>query len=110
MIEGRTVLSFAGPARTWSRRSRWGTVRSARWSSGAATRVQANDATAWSGRPDGPDRALAAVRSAGGRAGAAGGEARGAFARGRHEDAADLLATFQGPWAQAFCSRSSTST
>lgn len=103
MIGRRTVLSFAGPARTWVEAFPVGNGRLGAMVHGGGdrARVQVNDATAWSGRPDGPDRALAAVRSAG-----AGPErlaaARAALAEGRHEDAADLLATFQGPWTQAF--------
>lgn len=103
MPNRRTLLSFAGPARTWVEAFPVGNGRLGAMVHGGRdrARVQVNDATAWSGRPDGPDRALAAVRAAG-----AGPErlaaARAALAAGRHDDAADLLAVFQGPWTQAF--------
>lgn len=99
----RTRLSFAGPARTWVEAFPVGNGRLGAMVHGGAerARVQVNDATAWSGRPDDPDRALAAAVAAG-----AGpqrlAEARAALADGRHDDAADLLAVFQGPWTQAF--------
>ncbi|GCE77278.1 glycosyl hydrolase family 95 catalytic domain-containing protein [Cellulomonas biazotea] len=99
----RTVLSSAGPARRWVEAFPVGNGRLGAMLHGGAdrARVQVNDATAWSGRPDGPARALAGVR-----AGGAGPErlaqVRQALADGRHDDAADLLAVFQGGWTQAF--------
>lgn len=99
----RTVLSFDGPARRWVEAFPVGNGRLGAMLHGGAERalVQVNDATAWSGRVDGPARALAAVRAAG-----AGPDrlarAREALAAGRHDEAADLLAVFQGPWTQAF--------
>src|SRR6188508_2393265 len=99
----RTRLSFDGPARRWVEAFPVGNGRLGAMLHGGAdrARVQVNDATAWSGRPDGPARALAGVR-----AGGAGPErlaqVRQALADGRHDDAADLLAVFQGGWTQAF--------
>ncbi|NKY39779.1 glycoside hydrolase N-terminal domain-containing protein, partial [Cellulomonas septica] len=58
MAGRRTLLSFAGPARTWVEAFPVGNGRLGAMVHGGGdrARVQVNDATAWSGRPDAPDR------------------------------------------------------
>lgn len=68
---------------------------------GSRTRYQLNDSTVWSGTPDGPARALDAVRARG-----AGPErlaaVRAALDTGDVRHAEDLLMAFEGPYSQAF--------
>ncbi|MFD7307413.1 glycoside hydrolase N-terminal domain-containing protein [Promicromonospora sp. NPDC059942] len=67
----------------------------------ARGRIGLNDASLWSGTPDGPRRALDAVV-----AGGAGPErlaqVRDAVARHDDEETERLLRTFEGPWSQEF--------
>ncbi|MBD8059837.1 glycoside hydrolase N-terminal domain-containing protein [Cellulomonas sp. JH27-2] len=97
------VLRFAEPARRWEEAFPLGNGRLGAMVHGGveAARVQVNDATAWSGRPDGPATALAELMAAGVGPGTLD-DLRTSLDEGRDGDAVRLAQRFQGPWAQAY--------
>jgi alpha-L-fucosidase 2 len=97
------TLRFATAADRWEEAFPLGNGRIGAMVHGGldAALVQVNDATAWSGDPGGPARALAALRARG-----VGPELladlRDAIADGRDDEARALAQRFQGPYAQAY--------
>ncbi|WP_444662667.1 glycosyl hydrolase family 95 catalytic domain-containing protein [Cellulomonas sp. CW35] len=102
-MSGGDRLRFTGPARRWVEAFPVGNGRLGAMVHGGVrdARVQVNDATAWSGHPDGPARALADLRARGVGPGTLA-RLRDAVADGRHDEAAALLGSLQGPYAQAY--------
>ena len=98
-----TVLVSDAPARRWVEAFPVGNGRlGAMVHGGARTAlVQVNDATAWSGSPEGPARALDEVL-AGGAGPSRLADVRAAIADERWAEAESLLATFRGSYTQAF--------
>lgn len=95
-------LSWAMSAARWEEATPLGNGRiGAMAFGGASGRFQINDATAWSGTPDGPAHALAQVTAAG-----AGperlAEVRAALDSGDVRTAEQLLMAFQGAYSQEF--------
>lgn len=102
MAPGDT-LRFATAAARWEEAFPLGNGRLGAMVHGGldAALVQVNDATAWSGDPAGPARALAALRERGvGPQVLA--DLRAAIADGRDDEAHRLAQRFQGPYAQAY--------
>ncbi|MBP2472010.1 alpha-L-fucosidase 2 [Crossiella equi] len=97
------VLHWPAPAAHWTGAAPVGNGRLGAMVFGgtAAARVQLNDATVWSGTPDGPGTALAAVLDGG-----AGpdrlAEAREVLRAGEYRLAEELLMGFEGPYSQEF--------
>ncbi|MEO3746393.1 glycoside hydrolase N-terminal domain-containing protein [Plantactinospora sp. B5E13] len=101
-MAGTLRLAWRGPAREWVEATPLGNGRiGAMAFGGARARIQVNDATVWSGHPDGPAEALAALV-----AGGAGpdrlAEIRSAMDAGDLRRAEALLMTFEGPYSQEF--------
>ncbi|MBT0992685.1 glycoside hydrolase N-terminal domain-containing protein [Cellulomonas sp. DKR-3] len=97
------TLRFATPAHHWDEAFPLGNGRLGAMVHGGlrGARVQVNDATAWSGDPGGPARALGTLRARG--AGPALlADLRAAVADGRDDEARRLAQRFQGPYAQAY--------
>ncbi|KIF77742.1 hypothetical protein QR77_35735 [Streptomyces sp. 150FB] len=96
-------LRWPGPAETWTEAAPLGNGRLGAMVFGGvgAARFQINDSTVWSGTPEGPARALEAVR-----AGGAGperlAEIRTAVTAGDHRRAESLLMSFEGDYSQEF--------
>ncbi|VXB34028.1 conserved hypothetical protein [Microbacterium sp. 8M] len=95
-------LSWDAPADRWESAVPLGNGRiGAMAFGGPAARYALNDATVWSGTPDGPARALDGVRARG-----AGPErlarVRAALDAGRVREAEELLMAFEGPYSQEF--------
>lgn len=95
-------LSWESPADRWEAATPLGNGRiGAMAFGGASARYSLNDATVWSGTPDGPARALHDVLAQG-----AGPErladVRRALDAGRVRDAEELLMAFEGPYSQEF--------
>ncbi|WP_311257621.1 glycosyl hydrolase family 95 catalytic domain-containing protein [Microbacterium sp. WCS2018Hpa-9] len=95
-------LTWDAPATQWEEATPLGNGRIGAMSFGGSDgRYQLNDATVWSGTPDGPAQALAKVR-----AGGAGPErlakVRKALASGDVREAEALLMAFEGPYSQEF--------
>ncbi|PUB24773.1 alpha-L-fucosidase 2 [Promicromonospora sp. AC04] len=95
-------LRWAAPAAEWAEAVPLGNGRIGAMAFGGATgRVALNDATVWSGKPDGPDRALDAVL-AGGAGPARLAKVRAALDDGDLRAAERDLLTFEGPYSQEF--------
>ncbi|NTW39114.1 MAG: alpha-L-fucosidase, partial [Cellulomonadaceae bacterium] len=96
-------ISYTEPARTWLEALPIGNGRTGAMVHGGAgrSRIQVNDSTAWSGTPDGPAEALAALVADGAGPGLLA-AARTAMAAGDLAAAQTWLARFQGPYTQAF--------
>jgi alpha-L-fucosidase 2 len=95
-------LSWQSPAGRWEEATPLGNGRiGAMAFGGASGRYQLNDATVWSGTPDGPARALRDViaRGAGPRLLS---DVRSALDSGDVRRAEDLLMAFEGPYTQEF--------
>ncbi|MBM0257762.1 glycoside hydrolase N-terminal domain-containing protein [Micromonospora sp. 4G55] len=95
-------LAWRQPARDWAEATPLGNGRiGAMVFGGAQARIQVNDATIWSGRPDGPADALAdlVARGAGPERLA---EIRSAIDAGDLRRAEALLMGFEGPYSQEF--------
>ncbi|SDE12724.1 glycosyl hydrolase family 95 catalytic domain-containing protein [Glycomyces harbinensis] len=95
-------LAWNDPAATWEEALPLGNGRiGAMAFGGPAARYQVNDATVWSGTPDGPARELARLRETG-----AGpqrlADVRAALAAGDRDEAERLLMAFEGPYTQEF--------
>lgn len=95
-------LSWTAPAARWEEAAPLGNGRIGAMAFGGATgRYALNDATVWSGTPDGPAAALRDVL-----AGGAGperlAEIRAALDTGDVRTAEDLLMSFEGPYSQEF--------
>ncbi|MDQ0727872.1 glycoside hydrolase N-terminal domain-containing protein [Microbacterium sp. W4I20] len=95
-------LAWNSPASSWNEATPLGNGRiGAMLFGGASGRYALNDATVWSGTPDGPADALRDVRAAG-----AGPERlariRAALDDGRVREAEELLMAFEGPYSQEF--------
>ena len=98
------TLRLAGrtPPREWAEAVPLGNGRiGAMVFGGASARLQVNDATVWSGTPDGPDRALDTV-VAGGAGPARLAEVRTAIDAGDLRAAERDLLSFEGPYSQEF--------
>jgi len=97
------VLRFARPARRWEEAFPLGNGRLGAMVHGGVdeARVQVNDATAWSGRPDGPAVALDRLVAAGVGPGTVA-DLRAAIDDGRHDDAVRHAQRLQGDYTQAF--------
>ena len=98
-----TRLVFREPAQAWLEALPIGNGRTGAMVFGGfgRSRVQINDATAWSGSPQGPDEALEALVAHGANPGRLA-AARAAMKDGDLARAEEVLATFQGPHTQAF--------
>ncbi|WP_341947206.1 glycoside hydrolase N-terminal domain-containing protein [Microbacterium sp. LWH11-1.2] len=99
---GTLRLAWNRPASNWNEATPLGNGRiGAMLFGGASGRYALNDATVWSGTPDGPADALRDVLAAG-----AGPErlsrVRAALDEGRTREAEDLLMAFEGPYSQEF--------
>ena len=99
---GTLRLAWNSPASNWNEATPLGNGRiGAMLFGGASGRYALNDATVWSGTPDGPADALRDVRAAG-----AGPERlariRAALDDGRVREAEELLMAFEGPYSQEF--------
>ncbi len=99
---GTLRLAWRSPASQWNEATPLGNGRiGAMLFGGASGRYALNDATVWSGAPDGPADALRDVLAAG-----AGPERlariRAALDAGRTREAEDLLMAFEGPYSQEF--------
>ncbi|WP_223622860.1 glycoside hydrolase N-terminal domain-containing protein [Microbacterium sp. EST19A] len=99
---GTLRLAWNPPASNWNEATPLGNGRiGAMLFGGASGRYALNDATVWSGTPDGPADALRDVLAAG-----AGPErlarVRAALDEGRTREAEDLLMAFEGPYSQEF--------
>ncbi|GAA1862579.1 glycosyl hydrolase family 95 catalytic domain-containing protein [Asanoa iriomotensis] len=101
-MTGNLRLSWSAPAREWVEAIPLGNGRiGAMVFGGARARIQVNDATIWSGHPDGPAEALDAVVAAG-----AGperlAEVRAAIDAGDLRRAEALVMTFEGRYSQEY--------
>ncbi|MGN9919119.1 glycosyl hydrolase family 95 catalytic domain-containing protein [Micromonospora palomenae] len=102
MTAGTLRVAWRQPARDWVEATPLGNGRlGAMVFGGARTRIQVNDATIWSGHPDGSADALAdlVARGAGPERLA---EIRSAIDAGNLRRAEALLMTFEGPYSQEF--------
>lgn len=99
---GTLRLAWNPPAPHWNEATPLGNGRiGAMLFGGASGRYALNDATVWSGTPDGPAEALRDVLAAG--AGPARlARIRAALDEGRTREAEDLLMAFEGPYSQEF--------
>lgn len=94
------LLSWPDPAADWTEAAPVGNGRLGAMVFGGAgrTRVQVNDATVWSGTPDGPTAAFAGVDAGPERLA----EVREAVFAKDFRRAEDLLMGFEGPYSQEF--------
>ncbi|GAA5038764.1 alpha-L-fucosidase 2 [Thermocatellispora tengchongensis] len=97
------MLSWPRPASSWSEAAPVGNGRLGAMVFGGArrARLQLNDATVWSGYPQGPARALEEVLATGAGPGRLA-EARRALREGDHRRAEALLLSFEGRYGQEY--------
>ncbi len=102
MSDDTLRLAWAEPARDWTEAIPIGNGRIGAMVFGGSTALyQVNDATVWSGTPDGPDEELERLIAAG--AGPARlAEVRAALAAGELDRAEELLMGFEGRYTQEF--------
>ncbi|MEV4538526.1 glycoside hydrolase N-terminal domain-containing protein [Asanoa sp. NPDC049518] len=96
-------LSWDSPARDWVEAVPLGNGRigAMAYGGGSSARIQVNDATVWSGHPDGPARALDALVAGGAGPGRLA-EIRSAIDAGDLRRAEGLLMSFEGAYSQEF--------